>query len=169
MRVTHIDHFNIRIKQADMKPLRDFYVNVIGLTEGARPHFKFPGYWLYGGAEAAILHIAATRPDSADHMAPDKPTGQIDHISLKASDQVSARARLTAAGVPFDERPVPGWRINQIFFTDPAGVKVELTFDMEREDHLPETKVAKATTAEKPSKSTKSTKPTKPAKPRKAK
>jgi hypothetical protein len=32
---------------------------------------------------------------------------------------------------------VPGWRLNQIFFKDPAGLKVELTFDMEREDQLP--------------------------------
>ena len=27
--------------------------------------------------------------------------------------------------------------MNQFFFTDPAGLKVELTFDLEREDHLP--------------------------------
>ncbi len=136
MRITHIDHYNIRIKPSDLPKIRDFYVNVIGLTEGARPNFKFPGCWLYGGAEAAILHLAATLPESADGISPDKPTGQFDHISLKASDQVSARARLQAAGVPFDERPVPGWRLNQIFFTDPAGLKVELTFDMEREEHI---------------------------------
>jgi catechol 2,3-dioxygenase-like lactoylglutathione lyase family enzyme len=53
MRITHIDHYNIRLKPSDLKAIRDFYVNVIGLTEGARPYFKFPGYWLYGGAEAA--------------------------------------------------------------------------------------------------------------------
>jgi len=47
------------------------------------------------------------------------------------------RARLNSVGVSFDERPVPGWRINQIFFKDPAGLKVELTFDIEREGHLP--------------------------------
>lgn len=136
MRVTHIDHYNIRLKQSDLKAVRDFYVNVIGLTEGARPKFQFPGYWLYGGSEAAILHLAATLPESADGISPTKPTGQFDHISLKASDQVSARARLKAAGIPYDERPVPGWRMNQIFLTDPAGLKIELTFDMEREDHI---------------------------------
>jgi catechol 2,3-dioxygenase-like lactoylglutathione lyase family enzyme len=136
MRVTHIDHYNIRLKQSDLKAVRDFYVNVIGLTEGARPKFQFPGYWLYGGSEAAILHLAATLPESADSISPTKPTGQFDHISLKASDQVSARARLKAAGIPYDERPVPGWRMNQIFLTDPAGLKIELTFDMEREDHI---------------------------------
>ena len=137
MRITHIDHYNIRLKPADLKEIRDFYVKVLGLTEGARPHFNFPGYWLYGGAEAAILHLAATLPDQADEISLDKPTGQFDHIALKASDVMSARARLNAAGVPFDERPVPGWRMYQIFFKDPAGLKVELTFDMEREDHLP--------------------------------
>ena len=137
MRITHIDHYNIRLKPSDLEAIRDFYVNVLGLTEGARPHFNFPGYWLYGGAEAAILHLAATLPDQADEISPDKPTGQFDHIALKASDVMSARARLNAAGVPFDERPVPGWRMYQIFFKDPAGLKVELTFDMEREDHLP--------------------------------
>jgi catechol 2,3-dioxygenase-like lactoylglutathione lyase family enzyme len=136
MRVTHIDHYNIRLKQSDLKAVRDFYVNVIGLTEGARPKFQFPGYWLYGGSEAAILHLAATLPESADGISPTKPTGQFDHISLKASDAVSARARLNQHGVPFEERPVPGWRMNQIFLTDPAGLKIELTFDMEREDHI---------------------------------
>ena len=60
MRVTHIDHYNIRLRVADLKVIRDFYVEVLGLTEGARPKFDFPGYWLYGGAEAAILHLAAT-------------------------------------------------------------------------------------------------------------
>jgi catechol 2,3-dioxygenase-like lactoylglutathione lyase family enzyme len=136
MRVTHIDHYNIRLKQSDLKAVRDFYVNVIGLTEGARPKFQFPGYWLYGGSEAAILHLAATLPESAEGISPTKPTGQFDHISLKASDAVSARARLNQHGVPFEERPVPGWRMNQIFLTDPAGLKIELTFDMEREDHI---------------------------------
>ena len=137
MRITHIDHYNIRLKVSDLPAIRDFYVNVLGLTEGARPKFKFPGYWLYGGAEAAILHLAATLPASAPGVRADKPTGQFDHIALKASGMVSARKRLKKAGVEFEEREVPGWRMNQFFFTDPAGLKVELTFDLEREDHLP--------------------------------
>ena len=137
MRVTHIDHYNIRLRPSDLPAIHDFYVGVIGLTVGARPRFSFPGYWLYGGAEAAILHLAATLPESADGISAAKPTGQFDHIALKASGLVSARARLRAKGVGFDERPVPGWRMTQIFLTDPAGLKVELTFDLEREGHMP--------------------------------
>ena len=139
MRITHIDHYNIRLKISDLPAVRDFYVNVLGLIEGARPDFTFPGYWLYGGAEAAILHLAATLPENAEGIRADKPTGQFDHISLKASGMASARERLKKASVAFEERPVPGWRLNQFFLIDPAGLKVELTFDMEREDHnLPE-------------------------------
>ena len=135
MRVTHIDHYNIRLRPSDLQAVRDFYVNAIGLTEGPRPHFGFPGYWLYGGAEAAILHLAATLPESAPAMAPDKPTGQFDHISLKATGLDSAKERLQRLGVHFDARPVPGWRLMQFFLTDPAGLKIELTFDLEREAH----------------------------------
>ena len=136
MRVTHLDHFNIRVRPSDLPAVRDFYVNVLGLTEGPRPNFGFPGYWLYGGAEAAILHLAATLPESAEPMSGDKPTGQFDHISLKASGVESAKARLKERGVPFDARPVPGWNLMQLFFKDPAGLKVDLTFDMEREAHV---------------------------------
>ncbi|MEO7392265.1 MAG: VOC family protein [Ramlibacter sp.] len=135
MRVTHIDHYNIRLRPSDLEAARDFYVDAIGLTEGPRPKFAFPGYWLYGGAEAAILHLAATLPESAPPMARDKPTGQFDHISLKATGLESAKQRLQQMGVPFEARPVPGWRLMQLFLGDPAGLKIELTFDLEREAH----------------------------------
>ena len=102
MRITHIDHFNISLKHAALETIRDFYVNVIGLTEGARPNFNFPGYWLYGVSEASILHLAVVLPDDSDGISPGKSTGQFDHISLKASDATSAWARLKAAGVQFD-------------------------------------------------------------------
>ena len=136
MRVTHIDHYNIRLRPSDLQAVRDFYVHAIGLSEGPRPNFAFPGYWLYGGAEAAILHLAATLPESAAPISQDKPTGQFDHISLKATGLESARDRLQRLGIAFEARPVVGWRLMQIFLTDPAGLKIELTFDLEREAHM---------------------------------
>ena len=135
MRVTHIDHYNIRLRPSDLATVRDFYVNALGLTEGPRPNFGFPGHWLYGGAEAAILHLAATLPESAEPISKSKPTGQFDHISLKATGLDSAKKKLQDMGVPFEARPVVGWRLMQLFFSDPAGLKIELTFDMERESH----------------------------------
>jgi catechol 2,3-dioxygenase-like lactoylglutathione lyase family enzyme len=137
MRITHIDHFNIRTTPQDMRAVRDFYVDVLGLTEGARPPFPFPGYWLYGGAEAAILHIAANATDTdMGAISPEKSTGQMDHISLKCIGMAKAKAKLDALRVPYVEIPVPGWQLGQLFLRDPTGVRVELTFDLEREANL---------------------------------
>lgn len=138
MKITHIDHYNITLRPSDLAKVRDFYTGVLGLVEGPRPPFDFPGAWLYGGGEAAILHLAAVHPESASPVDAGKPTGQFDHVSLKTTGLEAARRRLTQAGVAFDERPVPNWNLHQIFLTDPAGLRVELTFDMERERNAPQ-------------------------------
>ena len=49
-----IDHVNIATP--DLKTTRDFFVDVLGLEEGARPDFGLPGYWLYAGGRA-IVHL----------------------------------------------------------------------------------------------------------------
>jgi hypothetical protein len=40
------------------------------------------------------------------------------------------RKRLTELGLKFREAPVPGFPLHQIFLHDPAGLMIELTFDM---------------------------------------
>ena len=59
MSISGLDHFNIRAK--DLDGMRDFFVDVIGLTEGDRPSFEFPGYWLYAGDAGAVVHPLASR------------------------------------------------------------------------------------------------------------
>src|SRR5262249_13042171 len=49
-----LQHVNIRC--IDAAASRDFYVQVIGLKEGYRPPFNFPGHWLYLG-EVAVIHL----------------------------------------------------------------------------------------------------------------
>ena len=45
MTIRGIDHINIATTK--LKETRDFYVDVLGLTEGERPPFDFEGHWLY--------------------------------------------------------------------------------------------------------------------------
>lgn len=40
MALSHLEHF--LIQTADIKATRDWYVTVLGLTEGYAPDFKFP-------------------------------------------------------------------------------------------------------------------------------
>jgi catechol 2,3-dioxygenase-like lactoylglutathione lyase family enzyme len=131
-----IDHLTIRAHQKDMEPLKDFYEGVLGLKAGKRPNFAFPGYWLYMG-ERAVIHLAGNaKPD-----APASESGAtlgFDHVSFRTSGLKAVRERLRKLNVKFDEIPVPGFPLHQIFFRDPVGMKVELTFDIAELEAAPQ-------------------------------
>jgi len=124
--VTGLNHINFRAPEAMIERLRAFYRDVIGLSDGARPPFRSRGYWLYAGGRD-VMHLTITADDGP---APARPaaTGWLDHIALTCVDDASMRARLDAAGVPYELDEVPALRQLQIFLTDPAGVGVELNF-----------------------------------------
>lgn len=114
------DHVNIRT--AHPAAVRSFFVEVVGLHEGARPPFDFPGHWLYQG-EAAVVHIVTVTDDAAP-----APGGAFDHVAFRGEDYDGVRARLEGAGYEFFERVVPGSGDRQVFVALPGGVKVELDF-----------------------------------------
>jgi len=124
MAVTRLDHVNIRCRPEDLPAMRRFWGEVVGLEEGARPNFDFPGIWFWvdGGA---VVHIAARQKDGTplptDH-------GAFGHIALRAEGLEATRARLRELGVEWREAPVPGFPLHQIFLHDPTGIMVELTF-----------------------------------------
>lgn len=124
-----IDHCTIRGRPQDVDRLRDFYRDVLGLQEGRRASFSFPGYWMYLGA-TPVIHIAGTLPADGPEAPAGAPgsTGRFDHVSFRARGLDAVRAHLERIGTPYKEAPVPGMDLHQLFFHDPAGVKVELTF-----------------------------------------
>ncbi|WP_372616971.1 VOC family protein [Falsiroseomonas sp.] len=125
MPVSGLDHVNIRCRPEDLPAMRRFWGEVVGLAEGPRPDFDFPGIWFWAGARA-VVHIAARLPDGAPLPAGD--AGTFGHIALRADGLEETRGRLARLGIASREAPVPGFPLHQIFLTDPAGVAVELTF-----------------------------------------
>ncbi len=124
MHVGRLDHFTVRCKPLDLDELRDFYVDVLGLVEGPRPDFSFPGHWLYSEGHP-IVHLAGlldSRPASG--------TGPVDHIAFSGRFLNEFRRLLKDKKVAFDERPVPGFPLHQVFVSDPQGIKIELTFEV---------------------------------------
>ncbi len=115
-----MNHFTVLT--ADLRRCLDFYVGLLGLSEGPRPDLGFPGAWLYIG-DSAVLHVIAGRPVPAD------PRGVIDHMAFTARGLAGLTARLDAAGVPFDLRRQSGSGAWQLFCFDPDGARVELDFD----------------------------------------
>jgi len=131
MGVQALEHVTIRCAQ--LGRTRDFYVKLMGLTEGDRPQFPFRGHWLYLGGIPVIHLVEAS--DSAGawggHIAIPKAedgTGSFDHVAFRGDDFQAMRVRLKEAGVPFKERVVPGGQLSQLFVPDPEGVLVEINF-----------------------------------------
>jgi catechol 2,3-dioxygenase-like lactoylglutathione lyase family enzyme len=131
MPVSALDHFTIRCSEADLEPLCDFYTRHIGLRIGNRPPIPAPGFWLYSeGRPIVHLYAIGNAVDAAHGTA---VTGPLDHISFRAHGLAATRAHLRANGIAFEEAPVPGWPLHQVFVRDPKGLKIELTFDLDAE------------------------------------
>jgi len=122
MKLKSFEH--VLITTRDLEATKAFFTDVVGLVEGKRPDFKFPGYWLYLG-DTPCVHLA-----ESDRGRGDAGTGRgaIDHIAFNAEDIDGARARLETAGIAYEHRMVPGAPLQQLFVTDPNGVKVEINF-----------------------------------------
>jgi catechol 2,3-dioxygenase-like lactoylglutathione lyase family enzyme len=135
MPFTRLDHYSIRTTR--LEETRSFYVDVMGLTVGPRPPFKFPGVWLYNG-DTAVVHVVGIDPNdpsglldylgAKDGAEDAKGTGTIDHIAFQATGLAEMRQRLQQHGGPFRERTVPDLHLHQIFAEDPNGVTLELNY-----------------------------------------
>ncbi len=131
-----LSHYNVRTRKTT--ETRDFYVKVLGLKEGARPQFPFPGHWLYCG-EQDVLHIAGivdNDPGLQQYLGDRGDAGgaeltgggAIDHVAFTAKDAVSMAKNFVQHGIPARHRRVPNMDLYQIFLEDPNGITIELNF-----------------------------------------
>ncbi|MBW0168933.1 MAG: VOC family protein [Hydrogenophaga sp.] len=142
-----LNHFSIRT--TDLAATRAFYVDLLGLQEGPRPEFPFPGYWLYQGPKEAFanaaVHVIGIDPNDRSGLegylgerneASLKGSGAVDHVAFFATDLAGMLQRLRAAGVEPRERTVPGVGLHQLFLDDPSGVVVELNYPVAEKQAL---------------------------------
>jgi catechol 2,3-dioxygenase-like lactoylglutathione lyase family enzyme len=131
MNLSGLNHVTLRCRPRDLPALQAFYGDALGLHSGWRPPFPFPGLWMYPAqGSTAAIHIAATLSD--DQPLATTAASAVDHVSLTGQGLAASKAKLSALGVAFDQVPVPGADIMQLFLLDPIGVKIELTFVGER-------------------------------------
>ncbi|MEJ8850807.1 VOC family protein [Variovorax rhizosphaerae] len=128
--VSAIHHFTVGCTPADLPALLEFYTRVVGLQQGYRPDLRNPGYWLYAGGHA-IVHLNALLRET-----PVRDGGALDHVALQAHGLLSTRQALRDANVTFDEAPLKGTHLHQVFVEDPLGLRIELNFDLEAEGLL---------------------------------
>ena len=132
MTIAGLNHFNIMGSRSLIDEVRDFYVDVIGLTDGWRPDFDFDGHWLYAG-DAPILHLMVSEEDpAAGDTGITSKTGHLDHIALTADGLAAVEARLIELGQVYKKKAIPGFNVTQLFLHDPIGLGVELNFSESR-------------------------------------
>jgi catechol 2,3-dioxygenase-like lactoylglutathione lyase family enzyme len=162
MDIKRVDHYSIRTP--DLEASRRFYTDVIGLKEGPRPPFNFPGYWLYSGDPPLDLHNAARNygfvhlmgfdrdnPNSLndyvgerDAAGPQTGTGALDHIAFAATGRSAMIERCRRHNVEFFERAVPLLGLHQMFIKDPNGVMIEINYPA---SEVPQQELAKTAVA----------------------
>lgn len=121
MTVKGLDHCTILA--TDLGATRDFYVDVLGLTDGERPPLASPGHWLYCAGHPVIHLVGGDRARDAG-----SGSAALDHFAFAATGIEAMRARLRDNGVGFEEREVPVLGQRQIFLHDPNGIRIELNF-----------------------------------------
>lgn len=126
MPATTMNHFTILTD--DVPGTIDFYRDLLGLTDGPRPPFDFPGAWLYAG-DRPILHVIGGRPRA------DLKAGVIDHMAFSAVALSDTLAALAAHNIQHTCRRLAGAGTWQVFFHDPNGARVELDFDAAELQH----------------------------------
>ncbi|MGH6674159.1 MAG: VOC family protein [Xanthobacteraceae bacterium] len=122
-----LDHYNVSTRK--LQETVRFYEDVLGLKDGPRPPFDFPGAWLYSAGHP-VLHLndisqtgKEQRPDS----------GVIDHVAFGSRGFEAMKKHLSGKGVAHRVNLVPNSTRAQIFLRDPNNVEIELNFDTKNE------------------------------------
>lgn len=132
MPLNRLEHY--LVLSDDIDKTRDFYRDVLGMTEGFRPDLEFPGHWLYLG-DIPCIHIAEwktyavwTKKVGIPVSARASATGPVDHIAFNGTGFAEMRAKLVARGLPFAENLLDEIGLRQMFLRDPNGVPIEINF-----------------------------------------
>jgi catechol 2,3-dioxygenase-like lactoylglutathione lyase family enzyme len=133
MPLNHLEH--VLIQTADMEGTRDFYTRVLGMHVGPSPDFKFPVFWLYLG-DTPVVHVAEGGANVSENrkrylgQQSDAVSGSgvIDHLAFRCNGLAEMMEHLTRLKIDFRQRMVNDQGLFQLFFLDPNGVKIELSF-----------------------------------------
>ena len=120
-----IDHINICAPAVTIESVKDFYCKLFDLDVGFRPTFSRPGYWLYSDGKP-IIHLT----ESNKHIA-SLEHGYLDHVAFSHSGLKNIIDKLNSLDVIYSTSYVAVLDVTQVFFKDPAGIKIEVDFKNE--------------------------------------
>ncbi len=124
MEMNTLDH--VTISTNDLEATRKFYCDVLGLEVGFRPPSiadRVKGIWLYPADGKPRVHVIAFEEDVGEGSA------AFNHFAFTARGGDGFKAHLEKLGVAYREANLPDIELYQIFFHDPQGIEIEVTFE----------------------------------------
>ncbi|MBT0956038.1 VOC family protein [Alphaproteobacteria bacterium KMM 3653] len=122
MRIEKLDHVNLRTTQ--LEAMIEWYVEVLGMTNGKRPGFPFPGAWIYAG-DAAVVHLVGIEGEAAVGS---EVSLKMEHVAFRAVGAEAFEARLKARGARYQKAVIE--EVSTVAFNvwDPDGNHVHVDF-----------------------------------------
>lgn len=122
MPIERLDHVNVRTAQLDV--MIDWYADVLGLRQGARPPFPFEGAWMYAGDRAAVHLVGIDGgPGTGSEVAL-----KLEHFAFAASGLADFEALLNARGDTYKRSEIPAIKTVQVNIWDPDGNHIHVDF-----------------------------------------
>jgi catechol 2,3-dioxygenase-like lactoylglutathione lyase family enzyme len=118
--IHRLDHVNVRT--ANLEGLVRFYTQAIGLVQGERPPFTFPGAWLYAG-DQAVIHLVG-----AEQQPHPEGSLRLEHFAFSASNLPDFLTRLARHGVAYQQARQAGTGNVIINVMDPDGNRLHIDF-----------------------------------------
>ena len=122
MQITRLDHVNVRTTQ--LEAMIDWYVDVLGLVNGARPDFGFPGAWLYAG-DVAVVRLVGVSDDAG---AGSEAALKLEHFAMRATDAAGFEARLRERGIDYRKSGIDELDLMAFNIWDPDGNHIHVDF-----------------------------------------
>ncbi len=127
MQLNRLDHVNVRTSNLDQ--MIAWYTDILGMRNGERPPFPFPGAWMYAGDHAVVHLVGVDQEPSATGL-------KLEHFALTATGLSTLIERLRARGIDYECARVPGFDIFQVNVYDYDGNHIHVDFAKSEADAL---------------------------------
>jgi catechol 2,3-dioxygenase-like lactoylglutathione lyase family enzyme len=98
IRVRQIDHVTLVVK--DLETSRQFYADVLGMQQVARPNFPFAGLWFQAGTTQIHLILEHLASGPAGASIPEEASiSRTRHFAFEVADAMAAKTRLEELGI----------------------------------------------------------------------
>ena len=122
MIIKKLDHVNVRTAQ--LENMTQWYVEVLGLSSGYRPHFPFPGAWLYAD-KTVVIHLVGVN-DLAG--AGSEQALKLEHFAFSASGAATLEKTLNDRAESFRRSEQKEINLVQYNIWDPDGNHIHVDF-----------------------------------------